>query len=158
MDPIFGGILGGLARLAPEVMKLWDRKNERKHELELGNQQLEFIKVQGHMKLESDTVQAQQAQMVAGLEAIKEAYNTQKTGFKFADTISALVRPGVTYMVVGFWALVKIAAYSQLSHSGLPWDVAVQTLWGENDWTLFAGVTNFWFLGRVFEYINGKRK
>lgn len=154
MDPIssslLGGVLGGVARLAPEVLKFFDRKNERKHELAIGQQQLEVIKVQGHMKLDSDRIVADSNQLVAGLEAIKEGYRSQKTGFKFADTISALVRPGVTYMVVGFWALVKIAAYVQLSDT-LPWDVAVQTLWGENDWTLFAGVTNFWFLGRVFE-------
>lgn len=157
MDPIFGGILGAVARLVPELLKAWDRKNERKHELDLGAQQLEVIKVQGHMKLDSDRIQADQAQLVAGLEAVKEAYRSQKTGFKFADTISALVRPAVTYMVVGFWALVKFAAFYQLSRQGITWDVAVQTLWGENDWTLFAGITNFWFLGRVFEYINGRK-
>jgi len=157
MDPIFGGILGAVARLVPELLKVWDRKNERKHELDLGAQQLEVIKVQGHMKLDSDRIQADQAQLVAGLEAVKEAYRSQKTGFKFADTISALVRPTVTYMVVGFWALVKFAAFYQLSRQGITWDVAVQTLWGENDWTLFAGITNFWFLGRVFEYLNGRK-
>lgn len=157
MDPLIGGAIGALARLAPEVLKVLDRKNERKHELAVGQQQLEVIKVQGHLKLDSDRVQADSAQLVSGLEAIKEAYRAQKTGFKFADTVSALVRPGVTYLVVGFWALVKFAAYAQLASSGLEWNVAVQTLWGENDWAMFAGIINFWFLGRVFEK-NGYRK
>lgn len=150
MEPLIGGAIGALARLAPEVLKFLDRKNERKHELAVGSQQMELIKVQGHMKLDSDRIQADSAQLVAGLDAIKTAYESQKTGFKFADTVSALVRPGVTYLVVGFWALVKVAAYAQLSDT-LPWDVAVQTLWGENDWAMFAGIVNFWFLGRVFE-------
>lgn len=150
MEPLIGGAIGALARLAPEVLKFLDRKNERKHELAVGSQQMELIKVQGHMKLDSDRIQADSAQLVAGLEAIKEGYASQKTGFKFADTVSALVRPGVTYLVVGFWALVKVAAYAQLSDT-LTWDVAVQTLWGDNDWALFAGIINFWFLSRVFE-------
>jgi hypothetical protein len=157
VEPLIGGAIGAIARLAPEVIKLLDRKNERKHEIAVGNQQLEFIKAQGHMKLESDIVQAESSQIVAGLEAIKEGYRSQKTGFKFADTMSALVRPAVTYMIVVFWALVKIAAYTQLTGSGLPWDTAVQTLWGENDWAMFAGIINFWFLSRVFERRNGKQ-
>lgn len=150
MDPLIGGAIGAVARFAPEVLKFFDRKNERKHELAISAQQMELVKVQGNMKLDSDRIIADGQQMVAGLEAIKEAYNTQKTGFKFADTVSALVRPGVTYMVVGFWAIVKVAAYVQLS-GDLPWEVAIQTIWGDNDWAMFAGIINFWFLGRVFE-------
>lgn len=155
MDPLIGGAIGAVARMAPEVLKFFDRKNERKHELAVSEQQMKLIELQGNMKLDSDRIVADGQQIVAGLEAIKEAYASQKTGFKFADTVSALVRPGVTYLVVGFWALVKLAAYAQLSDT-LPWDVAVQTLWGENDWAMFAGIVNFWFLGRVFEKRYGK--
>ena len=31
-ESLLGGIFGGLLRLAPEVMKFFDRKNEREHE------------------------------------------------------------------------------------------------------------------------------
>lgn len=151
MDPLIGGAVGALARLAPEVLKVIDRKNERKHEIALGTQQLDLIKVQGHIKLDSDRIVADQAQMVAGIDALKEAYQSQKTGFKFADTISSLVRPTVTYLVVGLWALVKIAAYSQLVGDGLEWDTAVRTMWNEDDAAVFFGILNFWFLSRVFE-------
>lgn len=151
MDPLIGGAVGALARLAPEVLKLLDRKNERKHELAVSAQQMELIKVQGHMKLDSDRVQADNAQLVAGLAAIQEGYKSQKTGFKFADTISALVRPTITYMVVGLWALVKVAAYSQLVGDGLEWETAARTMWNEDDAAVFFGILNFWFLSRVFE-------
>ena len=42
LDAIFGGILGGVARLAPEVLNFFDKKNERKHEIALGQQQFEL--------------------------------------------------------------------------------------------------------------------
>lgn len=151
LDAILGGALGGLARLAPEVLKFFDRKQERKHELALGTQQAELIKLQGDTKLRESQVTADSAQMVAGIAAVQAAYATQKTGFKFADTISALIRPWITTVIFHFWAAVKVAAFIQLSNHGISWDVALQAMWTPNDVTMLAGVTNFWFLSRVFE-------
>jgi hypothetical protein len=151
MDAIVGGVLGGLARLAPEVLKALDRKNERKHELDMSKHQLEVIKIQGHQKLEGDQLAADSAQVVAGVQAIQAAYASMKTGFKFADTVSAMVRPWVTFMIVHVWLLVKVAAYITMLKSGIDWNIAIQTLWTEDDVAMLAGVTNFWFLGRVFE-------
>lgn len=155
MDPIsssvLGGVLGGVARLVPEFLKAWDRKNERKHELALGEQQMKLIELQGHIKLDSDRLQADSNQLVAAIGAVQEGYRTMKTGFKWADSIVATVRPAVTYLVVGFWAAVKVAAYTQLTTKGISWEVALPTIWGNDDWVMLAGVTNFWFLGRVFE-------
>ena len=33
METLLGGVFGGLLRLAPEALKFFDQKNERKHEL-----------------------------------------------------------------------------------------------------------------------------
>ncbi len=149
MDPIVGGILGGLARMVPEAMKLWDRKSERKHELALGQHQLEVLKVQGNTKLEGDRVQADAATLIAGLEAMKAV--SAPSGVKWVDGLNALVRPWITAVLFHAWAFVKVAAYMQLSNSGLSWDVAVQTLWTVEDATLLSGVMSFWFIGRVFD-------
>lgn len=148
---LLGGILGGVARLAPEVLKFFDRKGERKHELALGDQQAKLIELQGKTRLDELHVTTEAAQMVAGVEALKEAYASQKTGFKFADTVNAIMRPWITAMVVGFWAAVKVAAFVQLAQGDIAWTVALQASWTDNDWTMLAGVTNFWFLSRVFE-------
>lgn len=148
---VLGGITGALARLAPEVIKALDRANERKHELKMNQHQLEVVKVQGAQQRDLAQIQAESGQLVAGIDAIKTAYQNMKTGFKFADTVSALIRPWVTISVVGFWAATKIAAFMLLSTGGLDWATAVQATWTDNDWAIFSGVTNFWFLGRVFE-------
>ena len=47
---IFGTIFGGLFRLAPEVLKFLDRKNERQHELSMFNRQCELEQIRGEMK------------------------------------------------------------------------------------------------------------
>jgi len=48
---LFGTIFGGLFRLAPEVLKFLDRKNERQHELSMFSRQCELEQVRGEMKL-----------------------------------------------------------------------------------------------------------
>jgi hypothetical protein len=156
MEALLGGALGALARLAPEVLKVLDRKNERKHELALNAHQLELVKIQGHQKLETEQLAADNGQVIAGIQAIQAAYENMKTGFKFADTISALVRPWVTFMIVHVWLAVKVAAYTQLIDSGITWDVAMQAIWNADDMGVFSGVVNFWFLGRVFDKRNGR--
>ncbi len=151
MDAIIGGVLGGLARLAPEVLKALDRKNERSHELKMSQHQLEVIKIQGHQKLEGDQLAADSSQVLAGIQAIQTAYANTKTGFKFADVANALVRPWITFVIFHMWVAVKVAAYVALDKTGLTWEQVVPLLWGSDDWAMLAGVTNFYFLGRVFD-------
>lgn len=151
LDALLGGVLGGVARLAPEVLKFMDRKGDRAHELALGAQQLDLIKVQGSTNLAQAQVTNDAAQIIAGVQAIQAAQATQKTGFKLADSISALVRPYVTAVLINTWLAVKFAAYVTLINKGIEWNVAVQTLWTNDDVAMLAGVMNFWFLSRVFE-------
>ena len=54
---ILGGIAGGVFRLVPEVFKFFDAKNERRHELDMQDKQLEFVKLQGNQKMDELHVQ-----------------------------------------------------------------------------------------------------
>lgn len=148
---VVGALGGAVARLAPEVIKALDRANERKHEIAMSEQQYKFAQLQGAQQLDQAKVQADSSAIINGIAAIKSAYENMKTGFKFADTVSALIRPWVTISIVAFWAATKIAAFVSLSHGGIDWATAVQATWGNNDWAMLSGVLNFWFLGRVFE-------
>jgi hypothetical protein len=49
---IFGSLLGGIFRLAPEVLKWLDKKNERSHELEMFKNQCQLEAQRGSQKLE----------------------------------------------------------------------------------------------------------
>jgi len=44
LESLFGGLLGGLFRLAPEILKFLDRKSERKHEIALLKAEMDFCK------------------------------------------------------------------------------------------------------------------
>jgi hypothetical protein len=148
---ILGGLLGSVARFAPEVLKFFDRKNERTHELALGEQQFKLVQTQGNTKLAADTISATSAEMIAGVGAIKAAYENMKSGIAWIDGLNALVRPWITFMIFHAWVAVKVAAFVQLFDQSLSWSVAIQAMWTDNDVAMLSGVVNFYFLGRVFE-------
>jgi len=47
---LLGSIFGGLFRLAPEVLKFLDKKNERQHELSMFQLQTDLEKMRGEFK------------------------------------------------------------------------------------------------------------
>jgi hypothetical protein len=47
IETLLGGLLGGAFRLAPEVLKWFDRQGERGHELAMQDKALEFEKLRG---------------------------------------------------------------------------------------------------------------
>jgi len=45
IETLLGGLLGGVFRLAPEVLRWFDRKAERDHELAMQDKALDFEKL-----------------------------------------------------------------------------------------------------------------
>lgn len=154
LESILGSIVGAISRSAPEIMRFFDKKNERKHELQMQDLQLQFLREQGAQKIGLADMETQSAQITAAIEAVRAASVEQATsGVKWVDGLSATVRPVVTYLVVAMWMMVKAAAYVQLSGQGLSWSEAALTLWGAEDAGLLSGITTFWFMSRVFQRI-----
>jgi hypothetical protein len=51
---VLGSLIGGIFRLAPEVIKFFDKKDERDHELAMFNQQCQLETLRGQQKLARD--------------------------------------------------------------------------------------------------------
>ena len=64
---LISGLFGGVLRLAPEVLKFLDAKNDRAHELAMQDKQLAFQQLQGQQQLQ--VIQAQGAIDVQKAEA-----------------------------------------------------------------------------------------
>lgn len=135
IEALAGGLVGAVVRSVPEVMKFFDRKAERKHELDLGSQQQKLVELQGHNQLQVATAETQANQFTQAVSALQAAYNTQKSGVSWADAISATVRPAVTYGFSAAYLVTKM-------HTGT---------WDATDTAIFSGILNFWFMGRVFD-------
>ena len=155
IETLLGGLLGGAFRLAPEILKWLDRKGERGHELAMQDKALEFEKLRGAQRMAESGAAADAAWTTGAIDALKEAVAAQGpgTGVRWADALSASVRPVITYWFMGLYCAAKTAAFAAALTTGAGWGEAILYAWTEADQALWAGVLNFWFLGRVFERV-----
>lgn len=153
IETLLGGLLGGTFRLAPEVLKWFDRKGERFHELAMQDKALEFEKLRGAQRMSEIGASAEAAWNTGAIEALRDAVRTQgeDTGVRWANALSSSVRPTVTYLFVLMYFCVKISTFVGLVQAGAAFSSALITSWTEADQALLSGVLNFWFISRVWE-------
>jgi len=155
IETLLGGLLGGAFRLAPEVLKWFDRQGECGHELAMQDKALEFEKLRGAQRMSEIGATADGAWNTGAIETLRDAVRTQgeKTGVTWADALSSSVRPVLTYWFMALYCCAKTAAFAAALTGGADWGTAVLHSWTEADQALWAGVLNFWFLGRVFDRV-----
>lgn len=151
LETLLGGVFGGILRLAPEVFKIFDKKNERAHELRMVQAEMEFAKIKGEIAMRQVEAAMTMAEVDAIGEAFKEQSQTAQAAGKFVAAISALVRPTVTYAFLGLYAAVKIAAFMIAIQQNGDWKEVLIQMWGSDDLAVFNMVISFWFVGRVYE-------
>jgi hypothetical protein len=155
IETLLGGLLGGVFRLAPEILKWLDRKGERSHELAMQDKALEFEKLRGSQRMAEIGASADAAWNTGAIDALKEAVAAQgqRSGVRWADALSISVRPIITYWFMLLYCAAKTAAFVGVITAGDGLGTAILSAWTEADQALWAGVLNFWFLGRVFDRV-----
>ena len=148
---LLGSIFGGLFRLAPEILKFLDKANERKHELNMFQLQTDLEKLRGEFRVEEKYVDYSIQQLDTIKEAFKEQSETSKSAGWFVSSISALVRPGITWALFFMYATVKAAALVIAFQTGADWKEVVTTVWDADDFGMFTMCLTFWFVGRSLE-------
>lgn len=154
IETVLGGLFGGILRLAPEAIKLWDRKDERKHELNMLDRELDFAKVKAEAGVRAAESEVATTQLDTMAEAIKEQAQTAQLGGKFVAAISALVRPIVTYIFIILYTLVKLSVFILAVAQSGSWATVLVGLWGADDMAVLNMILGFWFVGRVYERRN----
>lgn len=151
---VLGGILGGLFRLAPEVLKFFDKANERKHELAMFDRQCQLEAQRGAQKLEEIGARHGMAVDDGVLAALKGAIDQQAEMVKTAGrgwvaSLSASVRPVVTYWVLGIWSFAHVwFAWNAWLLGASPKEVFV-TMMTADFAALVSGTINYWFMDRT---------
>lgn len=148
---ILGSIFGGLFRLAPEVLKFFDRANDRKHELAMFEIQTDLEKVRGEYRLEERYASHSIHQLDAIQAAFKEQASTAASSYPWVAALSALVRPVVTYILFGLYIGVKAGLIVYGAQQGAVWHELLQQNWTVEDFAMLNMILTFWFVGRSIE-------
>lgn len=148
---LLGSIFGGLFRLAPEVLKFLDRKNDREHELKMYQLQTDLEKVKGEYKLETRYVDHSISQIEAIQEAFKEQTAAASNSYRWVAAISALVRPAITYVLFGLYIAMKVVTINYAIYNGGAWAQVLQSSWTVDDFAMLNMILTFWFIGRSIE-------
>jgi len=152
---ILGGLFGGIFRLAPEVIKFFDKKNERQHELSMFARQCELEKERGAQKLAEIGAQRDAAIDVGAMAAFNAAISQQadmvKAAGGWAASLSASVRPVVTYWVLALWSFVHLWFAMHAWFSDVAPDVVFRSIMTADFAALLSGTINYWFLDRTLK-------
>lgn len=146
---LLGSIFGGLFRLAPEILKYFDKKQDRQHELSMMDKQLEFEKIKGSIQIEEKYVDYSTAE----LKALEAAYNQQaiadSKASQWVASLSALVRPGITIIIFCLYVVFKITLLvNGIGTEG--WD-NILMLWGSEDWAMLNLIVSYYFVNRSIQ-------
>lgn len=150
---VLGGILGGLFRLAPEVLKWLDKKSERQHELAMFDRQCTLEAQRGAQRLQEIGAQRDMAVDTGVLDALKGAIDQQAEMVKAAGgwvaSLSASVRPVVTYWVLCLWSCIH-AWFAWTAYAGGAAPIEVfKTMMTADFAALVSGTINYWFMDRT---------
>lgn len=151
IESLIGSLFGGLFRLAPEVLRWVDRKDERRHELAMFDKQLEADKLRGNQALAQIRAESDAALGLADIQAVIEATRAQATvtGVRWVDALNSLIRPLLTF----WWAVILYsvalgAQFIVLTQAGDTQLAAILKLWGPDEKAIAASIISFWFVDR----------
>ena len=150
---ILGSLLGGVFRLAPEVLKWMDKKNERTHELAMFQQQCQLETLRGQQKLAEIGAQREATVDAGVMDAFNSAIEQQTEMVKVAGgwvaSLSASVRPVVTYWILLIWSFIHIWFAWNAWVTGAHPDAVFKLMMSGDFSALVSGTLNYWFLDRT---------
>lgn len=145
---VASGGIGGLLRLAPEIIKGFDRKNERSHELAMMQFELQVVEKRLEHEMRKVDAAMTMAEMDAISAAIKEQGQTARAAGKVVAAMSALVRPLITYWFVLLYSAVKVVGMTMAISDGGYWQDVLVESWNSEDMAMLVMVVSFWFVSR----------
>lgn len=150
---VLGSILGGVFRLVPEFIKVFDRKSERSHELAMFDRQCKLEEQRGAQKMAEIGAQRDLAVDSGVIDAFKAAIEQQTSMTTAAGgwvaALSSSVRPIITYWVLFIWSFVHVWYAAVAWSAGADPLTVFKTMMSADFAALVAGTLNYWFLDRT---------
>ena len=144
MLTLLGSLLGFISSTFPDLLKFWQDKQDRKHELQILDRQMEQMRLGHTQRLDEIAINADVSQSLALYK-----HDSQPSGVTWVDGLRASVRPVITYGFFILFAWVKLSAVVLLMNQGeLSINEALIQIWDAETQALFAGILSFWFGSR----------
>ena len=142
MFSLLGSLLGFGTSFLPKVMDYFQDKQDKKHELQLMDKQLEQQIQIGNQKLDMVHVEADIRETEA---LLKSQTALTKSSSQWITDLAASVRPFITYLLfVEFMALTLLLAGGYIDNA------MYSLIWSDEVVGVWAAVISFWFGSRTF--------
>jgi len=143
MITLFASIAGFVSSIIPEIVKYFKDVNDKRHELNLMEKQIEFSKTSKSQNLEEINI-ARDVLEHASL------YSTYKTNVAWVDALNGSVRPVLAYSFFIMYIALKYLQYKAISASAHVIEY-IDILWSVDDQAIFAGIISFYYGQRTFQ-------
>ncbi len=156
-ETLISGLGGGILRLVPEALKWLDRKDERKHELDMMQKEMDFSKLRGEISMHQTEAAISVAELDAIKSAVEEQGKTAQSAGWFVAAASALVRPIITYWFTALYTAAKVCSMVLAMDQAASWKEVFVNSWTTGDMQIFSMLLGFWFIGRVWDKTQDKK-
>lgn len=160
---ILSALGGGLLRLLPELMVLFNKRTDNVHELAMLDRQLQIEATRGKNRTDEidhmSRATLSEAEMRGGIDLALRSIDLhsealkgqmQKIGIWWVDALNWLVRPVTAFYFLGCYGIVKTAMIFVSLRTLDSWASIVQC-WTDQDYAMLYGVLGFYFVGRSFD-------
>lgn len=142
LSPLFG-ILGSLL---PSIVRIFERKQEIKYELDLAKLKIDAAERQADLQFHIEEIKADSQSRQSALD-----HDKSLDGGKFINALRASIRPVITYTFFLMFCGVKFAAAWVMIEQGASMPEMLSAVWDVETMSLFSTIIAFWFGSRVME-------
>lgn len=143
---ILSPLLGIFGSLLPNIVRIFEKREENKHEIELTKLKMDAAALQAEANLDTETIKA----IVSDGQSIR-LHDSTLDGGKFLNALRASIRPVITYVFFLTFILIKIIAMGTMIAAGADIPTIVSTVWDVETMALFSTIMAFWFGSRFLE-------
>lgn len=149
MLTLLSPLIGIFGSLLPNIVRIFERKQEMKHEIELTRIKLDAAKENAKLELDTANVKAD----VDEGKSVRD-HDSSLDGGKYINTLRASIRPVITYVFFFLFVAVKVAAAYVMLKNGQSVPEMLKAVWDPDTMALFSTIIAFWFGARVLEKMN----
>lgn len=139
-------LLGIIGSLLPSIVRIFERKQEIKYEIELTKIKLDAAALQNEVNLDTEAIKA----VVAEGQSLRD-HDSKLDGGPVLNAIRASIRPVITYVFFGTFIFIKLVALWVMIVQGTPVPTILSEIWDAETMSLFSTIVAFWFGSRILE-------